>query len=138
MARSRRASGNPRHRLAAGALAAAIFCLDAFTRDDLAVAGLYVLVPLIAASGGAASRRIILIWALVCAVLSVGGFAISQSRGAPPLALAHLGISLTVLVVTTLLLLRATAMDSAVKRGRAPLAASRRSRCSGAIIRTSC
>jgi two-component system, LuxR family, sensor kinase FixL len=101
----------------AALLAGAIFCLDAFTRDDLAVAGLYVLVPLIAASGGRALRRVVLGWAIACAALAIIGFVIFQARGAPPLAAAHLGISLVVLLVTTLLLLRTQAMGSAVERG---------------------
>lgn len=105
-------------RLAAVLLAASIFCLDAFTRDDLAVASLYVLVPLIAASErGRERRRSIISWSLACALLALFGFAVFQARGAPPLALAHLGISLTVLCVTTLLLLRTNAMNAAVARG---------------------
>jgi two-component system, LuxR family, sensor kinase FixL len=100
----------------AALLACAIFCLDAFTRDDLAVAGLYVLVPLIAASGGG-RRRAVLGWSTACAALAIAGFVIFQARGAPPLASAHLGISLVVLLVTTLLLLRTQAMSSAVERG---------------------
>ena len=101
----------------AALLAGAIFCLDAFTRDDLAVAGLYVLVPLIAASGGGDRRRAVLGWSIACAALAIVGFVIFQARGAPPLASAHLGISLVVLLVTTLLLLRTQAMSSAVERG---------------------
>jgi signal transduction histidine kinase len=109
---------NLRTRSAAGLMAAAIFLLDAFTRDDLAVASLYVFVPLIAASNrGRGRRRLILTWSLSCVLLSVAGYAIFQARGAPPLAVAHLGISLTVLGVTTALLLRTNAMNVAVERG---------------------
>jgi two-component system, LuxR family, sensor kinase FixL len=109
--------GVPRVWITAVALALLIFCLDAFTKDDLAVAGLYVLVVLIAAGGGNAGRRVIIGWASSCAVLALLGYTIFQERGAGPLAGLHLLISLTVLIVTTLLLLRAQGMYSAVERG---------------------
>lgn len=101
----------------AASLAAGIFCLDAFTRDDLAVAGLYVLVLLIGANvNGPVRRTAIIAWALICAVLALLGYAIFRRYGAPPLAVAHLGISLTVLLVATLLLLRNQSMNSSVER----------------------
>jgi len=98
-------------------LAAAIFFLDAFTRDDLAVAGLYVLVLLIGSSvDGPIRRAAIILWSLICAALAVLGYWIFRSFGAPPLAIAHLGISLTVLLVATLLLLRNQSMNSTIER----------------------
>lgn len=101
----------------AAALAAAIFCLDAFTRDDLAVAGLYVLVLLLGSSVDGPVRRVaIIVWSLICAALAVLGYWIFRSYGAPPLAVAHLGISLTVLLVATLLLLRNQSMNSSIER----------------------
>ncbi|WDF72556.1 PAS domain-containing sensor histidine kinase [Novosphingobium sp. KACC 22771] len=100
----------------AGLLAAIIFLLDAFTRADLAVAGLYVLVLLIGTSVEApARRRAIIGWSSACALLSLAGYAIFRSRGAPPLALVHLAFSLTVLWVTTLVLLRMQAMNASVQ-----------------------
>ncbi|WBO21801.1 ATP-binding protein [Sphingomonas abietis] len=101
----------------AAGLAAAIFSLDAFTRDDLAVASLYVLVLLIGTSAGGPHRRTsILVWSAVCAALAVLGYSIFRSYGAPPLALAHLGIGLTVLLVATILLLRNHSAKSSVER----------------------
>lgn len=100
------------HLLAAG-LAAIIFCLDAFTRADLAVAGLYGVVLLVMAGGAAPARGpAIVLWAVSCAALSLLGYAIYRARGAPPLALFHLSVSLIVLAVTTLLLLRAQTMGA--------------------------
>jgi signal transduction histidine kinase len=102
----------------AGLLALAIFCLDAFTPQALAVAGLYVLVLLMAALGGRAYRRWrILGWSAACLALSLLGYGIFEARGAPPLATAHLAIDVTVLLATTFLLLRANAMGAAVQRG---------------------
>lgn len=100
---------------AALVLAAIIFCLDAFTRDDLAIASLYVLVLLIAASGSTGDRvRTIGAWFAGCVLLAITGYLIFQARGAPNSALAHLLISLVVLGTATLLLLRTRAMNSAV------------------------
>lgn len=101
----------------AAALAAFIFWFDAFTTDDLAVASLYVLVLLIGSSvGGPVRRTAILAWATICVALAMLGYCIFESYGAPPLALAHLGISLTVLVVTTFLLLRNQSINSSKER----------------------
>lgn len=101
----------------AAALAAFIFWFDAFTTDDLAVAGLYVLVLLIGSSvGGPVRRTAILAWATICVALAMLGYCIFESYGAPPLALAHLGISLTVLLVTTFLLLRNQSINSSKER----------------------
>ncbi|MCW2338253.1 signal transduction histidine kinase [Sphingobium sp. B2D3A] len=101
----------------AATLAAAIFCLDAFTRDDLAVAGLYILVLLIGSSvDGPIRRAAIILWSLICGGLAVLGYWIFRSYGAPPLAIAHLGISLTVLLVATVLLLRNQSMNSTIER----------------------
>jgi two-component system, LuxR family, sensor kinase FixL len=101
----------------AAVLAVVIFCLDAFTSADLAVAGLYVLVLLIGASARTtARRRTILVWSVICAMLSVLGYAIFRALGAPPLAFVHLVFSLIVLVVTTFMLLRAEAMHAWVER----------------------
>lgn len=107
-----------RAHLLAGGLAATIFCLDAFTRADLAVASLYGLVVLIGASGAApapAPRRVILGWSITCAVLALLGYATYRERGAPPLALVHLSFSLIALFVTTLVLLRTQVMGAAVE-----------------------
>lgn len=102
----------------AAALAGAIFCLDAFTPQALAVAGLYVLVLLLAALGGGPNRRQrILVWSAACLALSILGYGIFEARGAPPLAIAHLAISIAVLVATMFLLLRASAMDTAARMG---------------------
>ncbi|WP_354279663.1 ATP-binding protein [Sphingomonas sp. PvP056] len=98
-------------------LAAFIFWFDAFTTDDLAVASLYVLVLLIGSSViGPARRTAILAWATICVALAMLGYCIFESYGAPPLALAHLGISLTVLLVTTFLLLRNQSINSSKER----------------------
>ncbi len=102
----------------AASLAIAVFLLDAFTTQALAMAVLYVLVLLTGALGDPANRRRRIIrWYATCLVLSVAGFAIFETRGAPPLAIAHLGISITVLSATTFLLLHANAMDTAVRLG---------------------
>lgn len=104
------ASGPIGARLLAAGLAATIFALDAFTSADLAIANLYVLVILIGASGGSRSTTI-LGWSAACAALSLLGFSVFSLRGAPPLALVHLAISLIVLLMVTLLLLRAQAKE---------------------------
>jgi PAS domain S-box-containing protein len=100
----------------AGLLALSIFCLDAFTPQAYAVASLYVLVLLIAVLGGA-SRGRVLGWSGVCLALAFAGYGIFEARGAPPLANAHLAVSVVVLLSTTFLLLRASAMSAAVERG---------------------
>ena len=101
----------------AAALAATIFCLDAFTSDDRAVASLYVLVLLIGSSVDGQIRRVAIVaWSLMCAALAVLGYWIFRPSGAPPLAVAHLGISLTVLLVATILLLRNQSMNSSIER----------------------
>jgi signal transduction histidine kinase len=108
----------PWTQIAAGLLAGAIFCLDAFTPQALAVAALYVLVLLTAALGdGANRRRRILSWSVACLGLTLVGYGVFEARGAPPLALAHLAISVTVLTATTFLLLRASRMDTAARLG---------------------
>ena len=108
----------PWTQMVAAILAASIFCLDAFMSQALAVAGLYVLVLLTAALGGGANRRRrITLWSAACLVLSVLGFGIFEMRGAPPLAIAHLAISVVILVATSILLLRASAMDMAARLG---------------------
>lgn len=102
----------------AASLAVVVFLLDAFTSQALAVAVLYVLVLLTAALGDPANRRRRIIrWYATCLVLSFAGFGIFEARGAPPLAIAHLGISITVLSATAFLLLHANAMDTAVRLG---------------------
>jgi signal transduction histidine kinase len=101
----------------AAVLAAFIFWFDAFTTDDLAVASLYVLVLLIGSSvSGPARRTAIIAWATICVALAMLGYCIFESHGAPPLALAHLAISLTVLLVTTFLLLRNQSINSSKER----------------------
>jgi two-component system, LuxR family, sensor kinase FixL len=108
----------PWMQLLAGLIAVGVFCLDAFTPQALAVAGLYVLVLLTAAMGSAANRRRrIMGWSAACLALSLVGYGIFEARGAPPLALAHLAISITVLLATTFLLLRGNAMDTAARLG---------------------
>ncbi len=91
---------------AAVMLATGIFCLDAFTRADLAVASFYVLVLLLATLGRRGARStVILTWGAACASLTLVGYGLFKWRGAPPTADVHLLISLTMLAVTTLLLL---------------------------------
>lgn len=107
----------PRVAILAAVLAAAIFSLDAFTRDDLAVASLYVLVLLIGMSSRGPERRAtILAWSGVCALLAILGYTIFNRYGAPPLALAHLGISLTVLLVAMVLLLRNQSANTSIEQ----------------------
>lgn len=104
--------------LLAASLATTIFCLDAFTSSDLAVATLYGLVLLIGGGGAtsaAAPRRVIISWAILCVILALLGYAIFRARGAPPLALVHLAFSLIVVCVTTLVLLRAQMMGAAAE-----------------------
>ncbi|MDX7951848.1 ATP-binding protein [Lichenihabitans sp. Uapishka_5] len=92
----------------AAALGMTIFCLDAFTKADLSVAALYVLVLLIAVGGGRATHRSTIVgWSLACGTLTVVGYAVYALRGAGPLAGAHAAINLTILIIATILLLHA-------------------------------
>jgi len=89
---------------AAGALAAVIFAVDAFTPFAMAVAVLYVLVILIAARS--CGRRELILVALACGALTVLAFAISHGDELESTAFARCLVSLAAIAITTLLVLQ--------------------------------
>lgn len=102
----------------AAALAGAIFCLDSFAHADLAVAGLYALVMLVATGGrGVVRRRTIVRWALTCAILTITGYFIYSERGAGPAAGINSAIGLVLIAMTTMRLFRAQAADRLIASG---------------------
>ena len=113
-------AGSPAVRqIAAASLAAVIFCLDAFVQADLAVAGLYTIVMLVAIGrNGFVPRRQILGWASACAALTVSGFVVYQSRGAGSTAAINSLVGLTLIAMTTMRLFRAQAADRLIASGQ--------------------
>ncbi|WP_244135943.1 MULTISPECIES: ATP-binding protein [unclassified Burkholderia] len=87
----------------AGALAAAIFVVDA-TSPDIAIAVLYVVVVLLVASAG--SRRATWVTVCACIALALLAFALSHDERYSGGALARCGVSLFAIVATACLSLR--------------------------------
>jgi class 3 adenylate cyclase len=87
----------------AGALAAGIFIFDTLSPLQFAVAVLYVVVVLIAAS--CLHRRGVLITAVACAVLTILSFLLMHGRSPEGTALLRCAISLAAIGITTVLAL---------------------------------
>lgn len=118
-------------RAAAAILAPAVFLIDAFTRLDIAIAVLYVVVVLLVAGTG--SQRATLLSGVACGLLTLAGFLLSKHLhpGAGPAA--RCAISLLAIATITLLVLRNLAATAALARSEAFLAEAQRLSRTGSI-----
>lgn len=107
-------------RAAAAILTLAVFLVDAFTRLDIAIAVLYVVVVLLVSTTG--SQRATLWSGVACALLTLAGFLLSRHLHPGPGPSARCAISLMAIATTTLLVLRNLAASAALQRAQADLA----------------
>lgn len=99
--------------IAAAALAIAIFVIDTFSPLQMAIAVLYVMVVILAASFS--RRKGVLLVALGCAALTILGFSISHGLNYETMAFARCLVSLAAIAIATFLVLKNKSAEAALR-----------------------